>query len=166
MSKELPYIDENNQLHYEAYFGGGNFRSFLRESFPLDHPEHLYNYLQRHGIDWKLFFNENGSRKGNEHGPMSPLEKLMGKARNKGLQLYTEEDMEAAFNGGGANAAKERVSGNKLTLPVLDFNQWMDKYKTAQKICRSVAPEPDNIPLFDSEYNSKYIRMQGIKKKP
>lgn len=124
MSKELPYIDENNQLHYEAYFGG-NFRSFLRSSLPLDHPEHLYNYLQRHGIDWKLFFDESGIEKGTKLGPM---DKLFGKMpKELTPNKYDEDDMEAAFNGGGANAAKLRVSHNKLTLPVLDFKQWLIK---------------------------------------
>lgn len=130
MSKELPYIDDKGQLHYEAYFGG-NFRSFLRSSLPKDHPEYLYTYLEKHGIDWRLFFEEDGSRKGidHEHGP---IDKLFGLMPNKSRQrpIYTEEDMEAAFNGGAANAAKERVSGNKLTLPVLNFNQWLGKYKS------------------------------------
>jgi len=43
-------------------------------------------------------------------------------------KLYTEEDMEAAFTGGGANAAKFRVSGNKLTLPCYEFPEWLKKY--------------------------------------
>ena len=125
MSKELPYIDENNKLHYEAYWGG-NFRSFLRSSLPKDHPEYLYTYLEKHGIDWKLFFDTEGNRN-YEHGPM---DKLFGLMPNKGHQVcrYTEEDMEAAFNGGGSNAAKLRVSDNKLTLPVLEFKEWLDNY--------------------------------------
>ncbi len=43
---------------------------------------------------------------------------------------YTETDMEAAFYAGGANAAKLRVSGNKLTLPVLEFKEWLEKRTT------------------------------------
>lgn len=124
MSKETPYIDENNQLHYEAYFGG-NFRSFLRSSLPKDHPEYLYTYLEKHGIDWKLFFDEEGNRKGNENGPM---DKLFGKIPNTREQ-YTESDMEAAFNGGAANAAKERIwKKDGLIPPILNFNQWIKKH--------------------------------------
>ena len=132
MSKELPYIDENNELHYEAYFGGtGNFRSFLRSALPLDHPEHLNNYLEKHGIDWKLFFEKDGRRKGvnYEHGPLDDLFSNKIRAVRSAGRRYTEEDMEAAFNGGGANAAKLRVSNNKLTLPVLEFKDWIKKYK-------------------------------------
>jgi hypothetical protein len=129
MNKELPYIDDNNQLHYEAYFGTG--RSFLRSALPADHPEHLCNYLEKHGIDWKLFFDEAGNRKGidHEHGPADKLfnSKLSPKQ-------YDEKAMERAFNGGGANAAKLRVSNNKLTLPVLDFKQWLIKYNNDQAV--------------------------------
>ena len=137
MSKELPYVDEQGQLHYEAYVGKG--RAILRESLPKDHPEHLYNYLQRHGIDWKLFFEDDGRRKGidHEHGPVEKLlgldkkgslDDVFGMMPGKERVEYTRADMERAFAAGGANAAKERVSGNKLTLPVLDFDQWMNKY--------------------------------------
>lgn len=177
MNKELPYIDEQGQLHYEAYFGKG--RAFLRSALPTSHPEHLYNYLKNHGIDWTLFFEEDGRRKGidHEHGP---VEKLLGLnkennqdllesvefydlmqqyriapmrdqdlvircfnrvkdwiRRNKITRLdrdsYTRADMERAFAAGGANAAKERVSDNKLTLPVLEFDQWLEKYKAEKR---------------------------------
>lgn len=138
MSKELPYIDEQGQLHYEAYFGKG--RAFLRSSLPPSHPEHLYNYLKAHGIDWTLFFEEDGRRKGidHEYGPVekllgikkkSSLDDVFGKFPGKERVEYTRSDMERAFAAGGANSAKERVSGNKITLPVLDFNQWMEKFE-------------------------------------
>lgn len=140
MAKELPYIDEQGQLHYEAYFGKG--RAFLRSALPTSHPEHLYNYLKNHGIDWTLYFEEDGRRKGIHHecGPVEkllgldkknigPLADVFGKFPGKERVEYTRSDMERAFAAGGANAAKERVSGNKLTLPVLDFNQWLKKYE-------------------------------------
>lgn len=143
MAKELPYIDDQGQLHYEAYFGKG--RAFLRTALPTNHPEHLYNYLKKNGIDWTLYFEEDGRRKGidHEHGPVekllgldkkvtrlhTPLDEVFGMMPGKERVEYTRSDMERAFAAGGANAAKERVSDNKLTLPVLDFDQWLKKYK-------------------------------------
>jgi hypothetical protein len=60
----------------------------------------------------------------------SPVDKLFGLGKIK--RQYTEADMEAAFNGGGSNAGKLRVSDNKLTLPVLDFKQWLDKHNNGK----------------------------------
>ena len=44
-------------------------------------------------------------------------------------RMFSKTDMERAFVGGASNAAKLRVSGNKLTLPVLEFKQWIAQYK-------------------------------------
>jgi hypothetical protein len=41
---------------------------------------------------------------------------------------YSKADLERAFTAGASNAAKLRVSGNKLTLPVLEFEQWYEKH--------------------------------------
>jgi hypothetical protein len=120
--KDLPYVDENNEneLHYEAYWSSGSGRSLLRSGLPVDHPEHLYKYLSKHGIDWKQFFDEPGQS--------VPMDKLFGKIPNTREQ-YTEADMEAAFNGGAANAAKERIwKKDGLIPPILDFKQWIDKH--------------------------------------
>lgn len=130
---ELPYIDEQGLLHYEAYFGRG--RSFLRTAMPTDHPEHLFNYLEKHGIDWKKYFEEDGRRKGidHEHGP---VEKLLGLGKKD--EIYTRADMEAAFTGGGANAAKERVWKKEgLCLTPMEFDSWIDRYnKKIYKQCK------------------------------
>ncbi len=43
------------------------------------------------------------------------------------LRYFTKDDLETAFTGGGANAAKLRVSDNTLTLPVNEFDEWFTK---------------------------------------
>ncbi len=49
------------------------------------------------------------------------------------LRQFSIQDLERAFNAGGANAAKLRVSGNKLTLPVLEFSEWFLKFQKEKK---------------------------------
>lgn len=61
-----------------------------------------------------------------EKNPIPLPKSLLSTEKEK--RLYTEEDMEAAFTGGGANAAKFRISGNKLTLPCYEFPEWLTRY--------------------------------------
>lgn len=54
-------ILENGDLEYDQYWSNGLGVGYLRSALPTNHPEYLYNYLKRNGIEKPEFY-------GIEHG--------------------------------------------------------------------------------------------------
>jgi hypothetical protein len=53
MSEKVYVVGDD--LHYDAYWHPGNGMGYLREALEHDHPEQLYNYLKRNGIEPELY---------------------------------------------------------------------------------------------------------------